>query len=308
MKFVPVRGFFAVHATVVMIAACAGARQGGPLASAQAGVNELLRADRAFSAASAGTDIVGALSPMFTDDVVMPAPGGLFIEGKDSVLAAIRTNPVNVGVRLTWTPIRGGISGDGKHGFTFGYMTALRPDSAPVPLKYMSYWVKGPDGWRVVVYRRSPRAAGDVSLELMPPSLPARVATASADAATVKSHRESLAATEKAFSDEAQVIGLAPAFLKYGLPDAVNMGGPAAAAFVVGAEAISRAVTAGDPPGPSPVSWGADKIIVASSGDLGITMGVIRPNKQERGQPQGFSFFTIWRRDSVNDPWRYVAE
>ncbi len=308
MKFVPVKKFLAVLATVVMIAACAGARQGGSLGSAQAGVNELLRADRAYSVASARTDIVAGLSPMFTDDIVMPAPGGLFIEGKGNVLAAIRTNPVNAGVRLSWTPIRGGISGDGKHGFTFGYMTASRPDSAPVPLKYMSYWVKRPEGWRVVVYRRSPRPAGDVSFDLMPASLPGRVATVVTDVEAVNAHRESLAATEKAFSDEAQVVGLGPAFAKYGLPDAVNMGGPAAPAFVVGAEAISRAVTAGDPPGPSPVSWRADKVIVASSGDLGITMGVIRPNKQEPGPPQGFSFFTIWRRNSVNDPWRYVAE
>lgn len=35
----------------------------------------------------------------------------------------------------------------------------------------------------------------------------------------------SLAAAEQAFSDESQTIGLGPAFVKYGAPDAVNMGG-----------------------------------------------------------------------------------
>jgi hypothetical protein len=26
------------------------------------------------------------------------------------------------------------------------------------------------------------------------------------------------------------------------------------------------------------------------------------------GQPSAFPFFTVWRRDSVTQPWRYVAE
>ena len=38
---------------------------------------------------------------------------------------ALRANPDNAGARLEWAPIRGGISADGQHGFTFGYMTVL---------------------------------------------------------------------------------------------------------------------------------------------------------------------------------------
>jgi hypothetical protein len=56
------------------------------------------------------------------------------------------------------------------------------------------------------------------------------------------------------------------------------------------------------------VSWSADRAIVASSGDLGVTFGFIRPNA---GRPEGAGatpFFTIWRRADVNDRWRYIAE
>jgi hypothetical protein len=51
-------------------------------------------------------------------------------------------------------------------------------------------------------------------------------------------------------------------------------------------------------------------VIVAASGDLGVTIGMIRPNAPGAdGKPQPpIPFFTIWRRDGLNGPWRYIAE
>ncbi len=121
--------------------------------------------------------------------------------------------------------------------------------------------------------------------------------------------RASLDAVERSFSDESQVIGLGPAFAKYGTVDAVNMGGPTDGEFTRGAEAISRAVSGGAGSTPSPVSWAPDRVIVSSSGDLGVTIGVIRQNVARSGsQPGRYSFFTVWRRNSTSEPWRYVAE
>lgn len=48
--------------------------------------------------------------------------------------------------------------------------------------------------------------------------------------------------------------------------------------------------------------------IVASSGDFGVTIGLIRPDAPAAGQPAAFPFFTIWRRPGVDAPWRYIAE
>ena len=56
------------------------------------------------------------------------------------------------------------------------------------------------------------------------------------------------------------------------------------------------------------LAWAPDRVIVASSGDLGVTIGMIHPNRPEAGQPTNFPFFTIWRRPSASAPWRYVAE
>src|SRR4029079_1378143 len=116
-------------------------------ASPQSAVDELLAADRGFSAASAKTDLVSGLTAMFADDVVIPMPPGTFVDGRAAVAAALRTNADNLTSRTEWTPVRGGISADGQHGFTFGYMTIHRQDGSDLPLKYLSYWVKRREGW-----------------------------------------------------------------------------------------------------------------------------------------------------------------
>jgi ketosteroid isomerase-like protein len=270
----------------------------------------LLAADRAFSAASAKTNVVAGLSALFARDVMMPVPGNRFATSAAAATAALRGNPDNARSRIEWTPVRAGIAADGLHGFTFGYMALRQPNGVEVPQKYVAYWIKEPRGWRVAAYKRRPRPAGPVSMALMPPALPAAIVTTRPDAATLARYHESLDQTERAFSTEAQRIGLGPAFAKYGSEDAVNMGGPEDAAFVVGPEAIARSVSAGGPPTGSEVSWLPDKVIVASSGDVGVTFGMIRPNATgPDGKPLGGTpFFTIWRRASLSQPWRYIAE
>lgn len=270
-------------------------------------VDELLQVDRSFSTAGEQKDVVASLSAMFADDVIAGVPGGTFADSKAKLIEALRSNPDNTTSRVTWTPIRGGVSGDGLHGFTFGYLTMHRKDGSTTPWKYLAYWIKGPDGWRVAAYRRRPRPEGEARTAMMPPSLPSRIVAPSGDTAVIEQYRASLAATEKSFSDEAQKVGLGAAFTRYGHPDAINMGGPKDIAFVVGAANIGRSVGEGTPTDSSPVVWAADhKVLVASSGDLGITFGFIRSTTSKDQPPT--PFFTIWRRASSTDAWRYIAE
>jgi hypothetical protein len=74
---------------------------------------------------------------------------------------------------------------------------------------------------------------------MMAPALPAQLVAPSTDAAIVARHRESLDAAERAFSKEAQKIGLGPAFAQFGSADAVNLGGAPDAGIVVGAANIA---------------------------------------------------------------------
>jgi len=272
--------------------------------------DELLAADVAASAASAKTTVIPGLTAMFAADVIMQSGAVGFARGVAAAADALKDNPDNLTGKVDWTPVRAGVSGDGLHGFTFGYMTLRRPDGTSAPIKYLAYWVKRDGRWQVAAYKRRLRSAGDVSLTVMAPSMPEKIVPSSTDPALRAGFVQSLTAAEKAFSDEAQQIGLGPAFAKYGAADAMNMGGPDEAAFVIGSEAIGKAIGAGLPTNSSPVSWSAESVIVAASGDFGVTFGYIRQNTPASSSPPSapVPFFTIWRRPSTAAPWRYIAE
>lgn len=261
---------------------------------------DLMAADRAFATAAAGTDLVSALGNMFVANVMMQAPGG-FVRGREAAVAALKASPDNTGSKITWTPIGGGTSSGGADGFTYGYMTVTKPDGSTQPGKYVAYWVRTAQGWRVAVYRRVPRPAGDVALTPHALSIATRNLPVG-DSAAIRRYADELSLAEHSFSREAQSIGLGAAFAKFGAPAAVNVGN--SHEFVRGPEAIGRSIDAGWTPG-SKVEWAPSEVIVANTGDLGVTMGTIRvTNNGTREVP----FFTIWRRDWPSDPWRYIAE
>ncbi|MBL8300134.1 MAG: nuclear transport factor 2 family protein [Rhodanobacteraceae bacterium] len=296
-------------AAAALLGTAAQAAPSAADAEAQAAVDGLLAADRGFAQASATTDPVAGLSAMFANDIVMPVPGGRFARGIAEVRDYLRSTPDYQKSRIEWTPIRGGVSADGKHGFTFGYMRLHKPDSSVQPLKYLAYWLRRDERWQVTVYRRSGASAAPASTTPMPPALPARLVRSHDDAARTQEFTRSLDAAERAFSDEAQKIGLGPAFAKYGSSDAVNLGGAGNADIVLGADNIARVVSAGGPPGTSPVTWAPDEVIVAGSGDLGVTIGFLQPNAPSAdGSRKPIPFFTIWRRPDTGSAWRYVAE
>ena len=292
--------------TLIAIAIAQAAR------TPQAVVDELLAADRGFAAEAAKTTVIPALSAMLTDDVALPTPVPTpgFARGKAKAVEALAANPVNAQGRLEWAPVRGGVSADGQHGFTFGYMTLTRGDGTKLPMKYVAYWVKKPEGWRVAVYKRVVAEQSPGNREMMPASVPQRLVAPTTDAATIARHKASLEAAERAFSDEAQKIGLGPAFARHGRDDAVNVGPPTSPTFIVSAAEIGKGIGAGTPSPTSPVAWAPDEgSIVASSGDLGVTFGFIRQNTPPpAGKPSAVPFITIWRRASAGEPWRYIAE
>ncbi len=280
------------------------AGQGSPVAA----VESLLEADRAFANAAERTDLITAITAMLAPDALMPARGVGFAEGVQAIRAALQRDSLNPTSRISWEPLRGGVSADGLHGFTFGYILTTRADGTVLPGKYLSYWARGAEGWRVIAYKRAPRPAGEVSRAMLAPAVPVALVAPTDDAAVIARHRESLAQAERDFSAEAQVIGLGPAFEKYGSADAMNIGGPDSPGFVLGNVAIGRSIGAGSAPGASPVTWGPDhRVIVATSGDLGVTFGFIVP-KGAGATAGGSPFFTIWRRADARAPWRYVAE
>jgi hypothetical protein len=292
-----------IHPFLVVLAFGLSALQAA--LSPRAVADELVAADRAFAAAGAKTDVINALSVMFAADVALTHAAGIAY-GKDKAIAALKAGPINTG-RIEWAPARVSVSGDGRHGFTAGVMTLHRPDNTAVPMKYLAYWEKQDDGWRVLAYKRgvAKTPAPSTALTYV---LPTRIV--SAPVADIDKHRESLSEVERSFSREAQKIGLGAAFEKYGDPEAINMGGPDVPTFVIGNAQVGHAVGSGAPTDSSPVNWSPERTIIASSGDFGVTIGYIVQNKPgaDGKIPPGQPFFTIWKRDSPSGKWLYIAE
>ena len=266
----------------------------------EAVAGELLSADRAFSRAGEAKPLADSIAAMLDDDAMMPLPDGTFAKGKAAIVAALRANPANAAAKASWAPVGSGLSSDGTHGFTYGFMTMTEAGKPDRRAKYLAYWIKRPDGWRVAAYKRAPSGPGEVQAALRP-EVPSTRAEPQSNAERIAG----LKAAEKAFSDRAQQVGLGPAFVEFGSPHAMNMG--RTADFTFGNTAIGD----GMPQGPgSPLHWAADEAaLVAPSGDLGVTFGYIRPNGPvEPGRPATIPFFTVWHRASPGAPWRYVAE
>ena len=270
--------------------------------------DELLAADRAFASASANTDIITGLSAMFAPEIVLTYAGGI-AQGTAKAIDALKSNPINTSGRIVWTPARVSVSGDGRHGFTAGFMTVHRGDGTTTPMKYLAYWEKQKDGWRVLAYKRG---IGKTAAPAMPVSyvLPKDSAPATTDAATIERYRESLADAERSFSRDAQTMGMRAAFTQYGDREAINLGGPDTPTWLMGNQQIGEGVGGQRPATGSPVTWGPEKTIVAASGDFGVTIGYIVQNKPgpDGKIPPGLPFFTIWKRESPDAQWKYIAE
>ncbi len=147
-----------------------GVRQ-PPSITARAAVATLFDIDRAFSKTSSDLTMRAALDAMFANGVMAPYARGEILKGKAAVLKALLQSPDSV-AKLSWAPISGGISADGLHGFTFGYVVATHPDGRLVHSKYMAYWIREPRGWRVVAWKRRPMTNAPLVVEPPPPALP----------------------------------------------------------------------------------------------------------------------------------------
>ena len=290
---------------LLVLAAPAAAKPADP----QAALDGLLAAERALSEAAAKLQPAEGIASLLAKNGVLftrPAP----VTGPAAAVAALKANPANKGNFVKWRSIRGGVSADGQQGFTLGYLTIDGGDPATANRRYLAYWVKGNDGWRVAVMKQLLQGANDEYAALQSPALPTRMATP--DAAKVSAHQQSLSAAEKAFSDRAQVVGVVQSFQEFGRPDAVHIFG--AKGFAIGLPAIKANQESQPGPAlPAGIEWSADRAIVASSGDLGVTLGQIRQNVPIANPPPGAPagptpFFTIWRRDDPSQPWKYIAE
>lgn len=292
-----------VAASLVLCAACARPRSPSATVTPPTTVADaVLAEDRRFAASAAS--LPQAIGAMLADDARMPAPRGEILVWRDRIVAALAAT-ADSAARAHWTPVQVGLAADGLHAFTVGFLTATRADGSRVNYKYLTFWTQTTQGWRAAAWRRRPMDnATAIDSTSLPPLLPPRLVGSFIEAPLRASHIAELRAAEAEFSALANRIGVGAAFAQRGTPESLNAGRPSDGRFIRGADAIAQVVAGGAAlDAPSTITWSADTAIVATSNDLGITFGVIRP---KQSPATGTSFFTIWRKS--NGAWRYVAE
>lgn len=113
---------------------------------------ELLSADRAFSALSVKKGMRAAFGAYMADDVVIYRGGAAPIEGR---IVALPLYPDNPEIVLQWEPWFADVAASGDIGYTLGSYTMSAPDSTGVKQEstgnYVSIWKRQADGsWKFV--------------------------------------------------------------------------------------------------------------------------------------------------------------
>ena len=268
----------------------------------------LLDADRAYSAASAGTTLVEGETAMFADDGYYFAPAGLW-QGPAAIRAGLARSATNRVASFVWTPVRADVSADGQHGYTYGYSRLIVPGfPAPFNGKYHAYWERNDAGeWKVMAYKRVLSTPDEI--EYVVPAgfeTPAyhhyRVFPNSDPAATLAD----VFATDRAFSDVSASAGAGAAFGQFVAPDGAIVGPLATFSF-----GPSEAAAIYEGLAPGQLVWEPIVGDVAASGDLAFTIGAgefreLLPDGT-LGAPLPAGYISIWKRQRTGE-WRVVID
>lgn len=274
------------------VAACARVPATTEQPSSNARV-ELLAADSSLGRSNPQVGLIDKLVGAFSDSVHFFA-ANQHVHGKEASRQLLATNPANPTSSIEWAPRSGGVSADGTNGYTYGFSMQRTADGRVLPAYYVAYWLKQRDGWRMLAFKRAGRGPGDAAARTF------AVETPVAERGDSTAIARSLADAEKAFSDDASVRGTHEAFRSRASRFAATIGGPGKADFNYGPDEIA----AGVGPDTKDLDWSSDEVLVAPSGDLGLSMGHIRVRSAPNNPP--IAFFTIWRRE--NGRWAYLVE
>jgi len=255
----------------------------------------LLAAERAYADSSVSGTADIAIVRMLASDGILVSTVPELMRGRDAVRARLSADTIANRTSISWFPVRGDVSADGNHGYTYGYFETRLPDGAIRPGKYSAFWQREVDGaWKVLALRRVGREPSEISYDA-----PGGFATPSRARFTgarghVAALRDSVAATDRAFSDYLAARGAAKAFETFAAPDAAHIS--AGVGIVFGPENIAAPLR--DLPADAAFSWAPDLVQVATGGDLAYTTGLVEG---------AFRYFSIWQRQA-DGSWKFVIE
>lgn len=245
----------------------------------------LLAADRALSEKTATLGLTHGFVPALGDSVAYLYPGAPLLRGADHVRAFLES--ADSVVKITWTPAFADVSRDGRLGYTYGFTR-----SGGTRGKYLACWKKNDGNWRLVAYTMTrPVPVSDSAPEPRTRELSAQI-RGRADPAELM-HADS------AFAAMSVAQGAKIAFASFAAEDAVAFG--SGVHMSEGREAIAAGFD-GFPSG-AVLDWWPVAAQIASSGDLGCTVGEATIASLHHYS----KYLTIWQRQP-DGSWKFVAD
>ncbi len=247
----------------------------------------LLATDRALSDKTASLGMVQGFVPVLDHGAAYLYPGAPLLRGSDHIRAFLESTDSIV--KQTWAPAFADVSADGGLGYSYGWTR-----SSGARGKYLACWQKTHDGWRLAAFASSRPVPDSVG----PPPSQAVDAALSAQVRGRADSRELMQA-DSSFAALSAASGAKTAFLSYAAEDAISFG--AGAQLTEGRAAIGASFD-GFPAG-AVLEWWPVAAQIASSGDLGCTVGEARISSLHHYS----KYLTIWRRQQ-DGAWKFVAD
>jgi len=118
--------------------------------------DELLQADKDFSALAFDRGVAQAYEQFVADDAVQLPDGGMPLSGKQAILDNVEASVGDIEFSLSWEPVDALVSASGDLGYTWGfyYLETMGDDGELYAAegKYANVWRRSEtDGWQVIL-------------------------------------------------------------------------------------------------------------------------------------------------------------
>lgn len=277
-----------------------------PLSESEAAHDELLQADigRADSVARLGYP--AGLTSAFAKDVLYLRGGLPILRSRAAALAVVSAEPVGATTAVRWQPVRAETSADRESGFSYGFAIYGHGTAGAPTLRvdrYIAFWRKEPEGWRIVAYAETYGSPPPVL------SLPRGVADSVLADVGMSRRRgavDELRVADEDFSRAATSLGPGAAFGRFAAQDA-QMFSPTGE-FITGPTAITGSF--GPATEGTSLVWHPVEGEASKAGDLGFTVGnaVFTGVREDAAPVVRYSkYLTVWKRQR-DGTWRFVVD
>jgi ketosteroid isomerase-like protein len=269
--------------------------------------DSLLAVDAARGDLATRQGLTAAAAGWLDTGVVYLRAGAPILYSRAAALSVLGDAPVERST-YQWRPLGGGVSRDGRGGYTFGIVTTAMPNADGPPAirsdRYVAFWRRGPDNvWRIIAYADvggPPLSASAAIPTAELPPTPAIPRGRRAEA--VRQVRQA----DSAFALAADLQGTGVAFATYVAPQGVVFSG---SEIVMGIDAV-RALYDEQQRTGGTLNWRPVYADAVDSGDLGLTVGeyVFTGRGANGTVVQRFGkYLTIWKKQPGGE-WRFVVD